>query len=208
MRTRVKMCGFTEPLAIAAAVSAGVDSIGLVLDPSPRQLSLDQAAELMAQIPPGVATVAVVGRPSLQELRQIHERLAPSWIQIMADALPSPAEAEGLRLIPAFEDSEDLVARVEAYLEQSADALPLVLVDGPRPGSGIRADWSRVLSLVPQTRLMLAGGIRADNVAEAIAKVGPYGVDLSSGIERERGIKDPQMVREFMAALRAAEVGE
>ena len=55
---------------------------------------------------------------------------------------------------------------------------------------------------------MLAGGIRADNVAEAIAKVRPYGVDLSSGIERERGIKDPQMVREFMAALRAAEVGE
>lgn len=205
MRVRVKICGFTEPEALDAAVQAGVDAVGFVLDPSPRQLSLQTAAQLIARVPPDVDTVAVVGRPELSELLKIHERLAPRWIQIMADALPSVQDRAGLRLIPAFEDGPDLVARVDAYAAQSDDPSPLILVDGPRPGSGLKADWSQLTGLSTRFRLVLAGGIRAENVREAVALVGPHGVDLSSGVERVRGLKDPQMIREFMAAVRAVE---
>jgi phosphoribosylanthranilate isomerase len=167
---------------------------------------MEVAAKLMAQVPPDVDTVVVVGRPSLPELLQIHSRLAPRWIQIMADALPPVRDRAGLRLIPAFEDGPDLGSRVAAYAEESGESIPLILVDGPRPGSGIQADWSRVVGLSTSTRLVLAGGIRADNVAAAIARVQPHGVDLSSGVERERGIKDAGMIREFMTAVRAVEV--
>lgn len=206
MRIRVKICGFTEPTALEVAVQAGVDAVGFVLDPSPRQLSMEVAAELMAQVPSDVDTVVVVGRPSLPELLRIHDRLAPRWIQIMADALPPVRDRAGLRLIPAFEDGPDLGSRVSAYAEESGESSPLILVDGPRPGSGIQADWSRVAGLSTSSRLVLAGGIRADNVTAAIARVGPHGVDLSSGVERERGIKDPALIREFMTAVRAVEV--
>lgn len=208
MRVRVKICGFSEPEALDAAVQAGVDAVGFVLDPSPRQLSMEVAARLIARVPPDVDTVAVVGRPDLKELLEIHERLAPRWIQIMADAMPPVADRAGLRLIPAFEDGADLVARVRSYTEMSGEAQPLLLVDGPRPGSGIQADWSRVAALASESRLVLAGGLRADNVAEAIAQVRPHGVDLSSGVERIRGVKDPDMIREFMAAVRATEVAQ
>jgi len=208
MRIRVKICGFVEPVALDAAIQAGVDAVGFVLDPSPRQLSLEDAAALIAAVPPDVDTVAVVGRPSLEELREIRERLAPRWIQIMADALPLVEARPGLRLIPAFQDGPDLLERVNTYQAETAQERPLVLVDGRQPGSGIQAEWDRVAALAEGTRLVLAGGICADNVAEAIASVKPYGIDLSSGVESVRGRKDPQLITEFMAAVRAAEAGQ
>ncbi len=208
MRVRVKICGFSEPEALEAAVQSGVDAVGFVLDPSPRQLSFEVAAALMAGVPSDVDTVVVMGRPDLREILQVRERLAPSWIQVMADALPPLAERSGLRLIPAFEDGADLYERVARYRSETDEERPLFLVDGPRPGSGVLAQWDRVLEAVGDARLMLAGGIRADNVADAIERVKPYAVDLSSGVERERGIKDPTLIKEFMAAVRAAEAAQ
>jgi len=203
MHIHIKICGFTEPVGLQAAIDAGVDSIGLVLDPSPRQLTLDQAAVLAQQIPEGVDLVAVCGRPALAEVSAIAEGLAPKYIQLMADALPAPEH--GFSIIPAFEDGKDLVERVAAYCRAQENPRPLVLADGPRPGSGVLADWNRVERIGASTRLMLAGGLSAENVGEAILRMRPYGVDVSSGVESAPGIKDPEKIRAFVAAVRRAE---
>lgn len=203
MHIHVKICGFTEPVGLLAAVEAGVDAVGLVLDPSPRQLSLDQAVELAQHVPEHVELVAVCGRPSLSEVKEIASRLKPTLIQLMADAMPDPAH--GFSILPAFEDGPNLLQRVHSYCAQHPDEAPLVLADGPRPGSGVAADWDRVAQLSRSTRLMLAGGLTPENVREAIQRMKPFGVDVSSGVERSRGHKDPDRVRAFVAAVRAAE---
>jgi phosphoribosylanthranilate isomerase len=199
----IKICGFTTPEGIAAAVEAGVDSIWLVLDPSPRQLTVERARELKAHIPEGVEVVAVCGRPTVEELRRIQRDLAPDSIQLMADALPS--ESLGIPILPAFEDGPDLIERVERYRAQLNEDRPLVLADGPNPGSGIAADWGRVEALTESTRLMIAGGLTPENVGDAIDQLRPFGVDVSSGVEQEVGRKSPQRIRDFVAAVRAAE---
>jgi len=204
MHIHVKICGFTEPTGLVAAIEAGVDSVGLVLDPSPRQLTIDQAVGLAQYVPDHVEVVAVCGRPSLSEVAEIAARLKPSWIQLMADAMPDPEH--GFSILPAFEDGPDLLQRVDAYVDQHPDDAPLVLADGPRPGSGVTADWDRVEQLSLSTRLMLAGGLTPENVGAAITRMKPYGVDVSSGVERSRGHKDPDRVRAFVAAVRAAEL--
>ncbi len=204
MHVHVKICGFTEPIGLKAAIDAGVDSVGLVLDPSPRQLSLDQAVDLARFVPDHVSLVAVCGRPSVSELTSIVQHLNPSFIQLMADSIPSPPL--GFSVIPAFEDGPDLLERVNAYCARSDEDRPVVLADGPRPGSGVLADWGRVEQISASTRLMLAGGLNPENVGDAIARMKPFGVDVSSGVERERGHKDPERVRAFVAAVRAAEV--
>jgi phosphoribosylanthranilate isomerase len=199
----IKICGFTEPKGLAAAIDAGVDSVGLVLDPSPRQLTLDQAVALRAFIPDSVALVAVCGRPSLEAVQRIQAELKPDWIQLMSDAVPDPSL--GYPIIPAFEDGEDLLERVQNYREWIGEERPLILADGPKPGSGIAANWDRVQSVASTTRLMIAGGLNPENVAAAIHQLQPYAVDVSSGVERERGVKDSELIRRFVAAVRGAE---
>ena len=203
MSIHIKICGFTEPEGLRVAIEAGVDSIGLVLDPSPRQLSLEQALALRAGIPDSVSLVAVCGRPSQDTVQRIQAELRPDWIQLMADSVP------GLTLscpiIPAFEDGEDLLDRVQNYRVRVGQDRPLILADGPKPGSGIPADWDRVQALAGTTRLMIAGGLNPDNVVEAIRRLKPYAVDVSSGVERERGVKDPELIRRFVSAVREAE---
>ena len=203
MSIHIKICGFTEPKGLAAAIDAGVDSVGLVLDPSPRQLTLKQAVSLREGIPETVDLVAVCGRPDLETIQRIQSELKPDWIQMMADSIPDPAL--GLSIIPAFEDGEDLVERVQAYVGRVEEARPLILADGPKPGSGIVANWDRVQPLTASTRLMIAGGLNPENVAAAIEQLQPYAVDVSSGVERERGLKDPELIRRFVAAVRGVE---
>ncbi len=203
MSLHIKICGFTTAEGIAAAVSAGVDSIGLVLDPSPRQLTLERAAELKALIPAEIDVVAVCGRPTETELSTIIDALQPDSIQLMADAMP--VREFSVPLLPAFEDGPDLLVRVEEFCARLNEERPVILADGPRPGSGERADWNRVQSLSDSTRLMIAGGLTPENVGEAIALLNPYGVDVSSGVERAPGHKDPRRVHEFVAAVRSAE---
>jgi len=199
----IKICGFTTEEGIEAAVAAGVNAIGLVLDPSPRQLTLERALALKALIPRGVDVVAVCGRPTSDEIREICEVLQPDTIQLMADALPNvPVDVP---VLPSFEDGPDLTQRVAHYAASLGRDRPLVLADGPKPGSGIRADWNRVSEISETTRLIIAGGLNPENVGDAIALLRPYGVDVSSGVERAVGCKDPQRIIDFVNSVRAAE---
>ncbi len=203
MRTHIKICGFTEPVGLQAAIDAGVDAVGLVLDPSPRQLSLTDAEQLRASVPDSVQLVAVCGRPDLDTIQEIHRVLRPDFIQLMADAMPDPKY--GLPILPAFEDGEDLEQRVRQYCVETAEERPLVLTDGPKPGSGILADWSRLHGLGEFTRLMIAGGLRPANVGDAVQRLRPWGVDVSSGVEASPGVKSPELIHAFVDAVRVAE---
>ena len=173
-----------------------------MLDPSPRRLSLDRALQLKERVPDDVDVVAVCGRPTERELNEISSVLQPDVIQMMADTvLPDGMVA---RWLLAFEDGADLADRVRRYAESSSDAEPIVLVDGPAPGSGITADWSRVGAIDVPHRLIIAGGLTPTNVGRAVRELQPYGVDVCSGVERSVGVKDPQQMAAFVAAVRAA----
>ena len=203
MSIHIKICGFTTVDGLKAAIDAGVDSVGFVLDPSPRQLSIPAAMELARHVPDHVSTVAVCGRPDLAYVQEIAAVMQPDWIQLMSEAVPDPSL--GLPILPAFEDGEDLEARVRAYADRIGEDRPLVLADGPKPGSGIVADWRRVESICDWTRLIIAGGLKPDNVGEAIGRLQPWGVDVSSGVEQAPGIKCPDKIQAFVEAVQSAE---
>lgn len=178
-------------------------AIGLVLDPSPRKLSIARAKELKSRVPDHIDVVAVCGRPSLAELEAIVASLQPDVVQLMADAaVPQTVDANWLF---AFDDGPDLQERIDRYGALVTSARPIVLVDGPQPGSGVPADWTRVQALSGDHRLIIAGGLNAGNVGAAIHALNPYGVDVCSGVERSVGVKDPDRMAAFVAAVHEAE---
>lgn len=155
----------------------------------------------MEMVPDHVETVAVVGRPDRATLLSIWESLRPDCLQIMADAMPQDDLALQLPLLPAFPDGPELHRQVDAYLKHKNDPGTQVLADSAQPGTGILTDWTRVAALRSRCRLILAGGLKPSNVADAIAQVQPWGVDLCSGVESAPGVKDPALIDAFMTAV-------
>jgi phosphoribosylanthranilate isomerase len=192
----IKICGLRTTAAIEVAAAAGADAVGFVFhDASPRNLSLATARELQRAVPPGVERVAVFLRPSQARVDAVLDAIEPDWLQTDAGDLPGLRLPEALRVLPVLRDRP--VDRA---------ALPgRVLFEGSRSGAGERADWSAAADLARRTQLVLAGGLHAANVAEALATVRPFGVDVSSGVERERGVKDATLIREFIRTARATE---
>ena len=192
----IKICGLRTAEAIATAAAAGADAVGFVFhEPSPRHLAPDAARELQRAVPAGVERVAVFLRPSQALVDAVLEAIAPDWVQADAADLATLALPPGQRLLPVL---------------RSGGTLPVplprrCLLEGPRSGSGERADWPEAARLARETQLVLAGGLDAANVAAAVRQVRPFGVDVSSGVERERGVKDVTRIREFIGAAREAE---
>jgi phosphoribosylanthranilate isomerase len=192
----VKICGLTDARAIDAAVEAGADALGFVFAKSPREITAARACELCRPVPQSMLRIAVMHHPSADQLADVIDRFAPDWIQTDAEdlaALPAPASA---RFVPVFRDGGT----------QAMTEFPSRLVfEGKISGSGTTADWDEAQRVAAGAELILAGGLDADNVAAAIASVRPWGVDVSSGVEYERGRKDPRKIREFVARVRAEE---
>ena len=157
----------------------------------------------METVPDHVETVAVVGRPDRATLLSIWESLRPDCLQIMADAMPEDDLSQRLPLLPAFPDGPELHRQVDDYLAIKGDPKTQVLADSAHPGTGVMTDWERVAALRSRCRLILAGGLKPSNVAEAIAHVQPWGVDLCSGVEAAPGVKDPELIEAFMDAVKA-----
>lgn len=206
-RTRIKFCGMTRVQDVELAVELGVDFIGLVFAPhSPRSLSLEQAAELRALVPAGIGVVALCMDQWLDEVRAIVEAVQPDVLQFHGDEIDAFAVQFGLPYWKAIAmGGADIDATTEFARFPSASAF---LLDGhgvgEQGGSGKSFDWN----LMPQATdkpLLLAGGLTADNVGLAIATAHPWGVDVSSGIESARGVKDTKKMRAFVAAVRAAD---
>jgi phosphoribosylanthranilate isomerase len=189
----IKICGMTTPAAVAAALDAHVDAVGFVFAESVRRLTPEAAARLAAPARGKLACVAVTRHPSQQALDEILEVFRPDVLQTDAldlTTLRIPAELPRLPVLRGTPSSGSLPTRI--------------LFEGLASGTGKTCDWSSARPLARRTELILAGGLRADNVAAAIADVQPFGVDVSSGVESRPGIKSPAEIARFAHAARAA----
>jgi phosphoribosylanthranilate isomerase len=189
----IKICGMTTPEAVAAALDAQVDAIGFVFADSVRRLTPEAAARLAAPARGKLACVAVTRHPSQQALDEILEIFRPDVLQTDAADLATlrvPAELQRLPVLRSI---------------SSSGAVPVrILFEGLASGTGRTCDWGSARQLARRTELILAGGLRTDNVAAAITEVQPFGVDVSSGVESRPGIKSPAEIARFAHAARAA----
>ncbi len=201
---RIKICGITRVEDALAAADAGADAIGLVFyAKSPRAVSIAQARAILAALPPFVTSVGLFVDASRCELNEILEALPLDLLQFHGDE--TPAECEGFRrpYLKALRvrPGEDLAARVAAY-SGAAGVLLDTYVAGVPGGTGEAFDWSLVPPGLAKP-VILAGGLTAQNVAEGIARVRPYAVDVSGGVEASKGIKDARKIQDFVRACRA-----
>ena len=199
---RVKVCGVMRPEDARAAEMAGADAVGVILwARSPRRLALDAAAAVLAPLGPFVQRVGVVVDAPADFVHEAIARLRLGAVQFHGNEEPAfigPFKAR-VAVIRAVSYGPGLV--LERLQRMPADA---VLVDGLRPGSGEAFDWSQAARLRSLDRWVLAGGLTPDNVAAAIRALDPMGVDVASGVESARGVKDHEAVRRFVAAAKAA----
>ncbi len=191
----IKVCGMTTPEAVEAAVVAGVDAVGFVFAKSVRRVDPATARALAAPARGRVACVAVTRHPEARALEEIQAVFAPDLLQ--TDAIDLAALPPGAIRCPVLP-----VLRAGAALPEPLPAR--LLFEGPVSGSGETADWECAGELATRTELVLAGGLRTTNVAAAIDRVRPYGVDVSSGVESQPGVKSPREILEFVKAARAA----
>ena len=199
---KIKICGIRDPRSAAAAVTAGADAIGFVFAESPRRVSPREASRIAADLPVDIETVAVFRQPSLDEVRRVLDEFSGITVQAEPDA--DLVAAYGCHLLPVLHDGDDL----ETEAAMVPLELPLLLEAAGRGGRGIQPDWSRARLLARQRRTMLAGGLHADNVLDAIRAVRPWGVDVSSGVETSPGVKSPDLIARFVQAVRSSEVEE
>ena len=189
----IKICGLSSAEAVAAAVNAGADAIGFVFAPSVRQVSATQAAALVRGVPTRVQRVAVMRHPSQQLVDEVCATFGPDVLQTDWDDLAKLRLPETLQVLPVVRDGDVIEA-----------APSRLLYEGRVSGSGATADWAAAQRLASRSQLVLAGGLNAANVATAIATVRPFGVDVSSGVERAPGIKDAAKIEAFIHAAREA----
>jgi phosphoribosylanthranilate isomerase len=204
-RTRIKFCGLTRAEDVDLAVELGVDALGFVLYPqSPRFVSDQQMAALVSRVPAFVTTVGLFVDAPSSTILQTLDSVALSALQFHGEESAEECERYRLPWLKAarVRPGLDLLEFSRHY--PGAQALLLdAFVEG-YGGAGERFDWSLVPNEVAP-RAVLSGGLSALNVGEAIARVRPYAVDVSSGIELSKGIKDPQRMRQFVAAVRRAD---
>jgi phosphoribosylanthranilate isomerase len=206
VRTRIKVCGITRADDARAAALAGVDAIGLVFyPPSPRFLSVEWARQLAIELPAFVSTVALFVNPSAAEVYTVLERVRPAVLQFHGEEDPVFCAQFGVPYIKAcrVRPGVDLLE----YLRPFAGAAGWLLDSHVEEygGVGESFDWS----LVPAERirpLVLSGGLTRENVGEAIRRVRPWAVDVSSGVESSKGIKDAARIAAFIAEVRDADV--
>lgn len=195
----VKVCGLSTPDAVRSAVGAGADAVGFVLTRSPREVSPAQVQELRAEVPDGIAAVGVFRYEPAGDAIALARQAGLSWVQLHGDRTPADVQAvhdAGMKLIRAVTMDSD----AEAFASWGEE---LLLIDAAVPGSGEAWDYSSVRAKGLEGRdWLLAGGLDQTNVAEAAATAGAWGVDVSSGVESSRGIKDPAKIRAFVAAAK------
>ncbi len=190
----IKICGLSTPDGVSAAVAAGADALGFVFARSPRRVTPEQARALCGGLEERVIRVAVMRHPSAREWEHVREIFEPDWLQTDAEDF-AVLERLDCDLLPVYRSAN---RDRERWPER-------ILFEGARSGHGERADWTGAARVAARTRVILAGGLDVDNVVEAIETVQPWGVDVSSGVERSRGVKDPAKIGEFIARVRAAE---
>lgn len=203
MPTRVKICGITRPEDGLAAARAGAHAIGLVFHPaSPRYVSVAQAQAVVAALPPLVSVVGLFVDAGRERIADVLSRVPLDLVQFHGAEPADECQSYGRRYLKALHVREgvDLAAQAAAY-HDAAGLLLDAFVPGVPGGSGRSFDWAAVPAGLPRP-LLLAGGLDAGNVAQAIRRVRPWAVDVSSGVESAPGIKDAGRMGAFMQAVR------
>ena len=200
-RTRIKICGITSVEMALASAEAGADAIGLVFaSGSPRYVLPGPAQRIARALPPLISAIGVFVNPSDPDL----QNWRGAWVQMHGKEEESQLARVALtrRIIKGVQFDPVQVRRWERCPHVSA-----LLIDGSSGGTGAVFDHSALIAMMPAltTPVILAGGLTVNNVGEAVRAVRPLGVDVSSGVESSKGVKDAGMIREFCAAVRAAD---
>lgn len=198
-RTRVKICGITRPEDALVAVDLGVDALGLVFyAPSPRNVTIATAADIARQIPAFVSVVGLFVNAEPSFVEEVIANVGLSLLQFHGDETLEDCERFGLPYIKAIRVKAD--TNLVQYARDFTSAKALLLdtyTEGVAGGTGQMFDWNLIPSALPKP-VILAGGLQANNVAQAIRQVKPYAVDVSGGVEATKGIKDAQKIAAFM----------
>jgi phosphoribosylanthranilate isomerase len=193
----VKVCGITSSEDALFALAMGADAIGFVFAPSSRQVTPDTARDIVRQLPEGAVAVGVFRDERPERILDVIEHVRLRGVQLHGHETSGEAAVVRRRtgfLVQAFGAGDPRLARIDDY---DVDA---VLLDSSTPGSGVVFDWSTAAPYTAGRRVIVAGGLTAENVADAVAQVRPWGVDVSSGVEAAPGRKDPVEVRRFVSA--------
>jgi phosphoribosylanthranilate isomerase len=206
MRTRIKICGLKTPDTVDAVIDAGADAIGFNLyPPSVRSIDLQTLAALTQRVPAFVSTVVLFVNPTPEEVRAAISAARIDLLQFHGNEPPEFCEQFGKPFMKAFavDESFDLLKSKQIY--SNAAALLLDTPSAGHGGSGKTFNWQLInttsTSNVAAPRLVLSGGLTAANVADATNAVHPFAVDVSSGVESSRGVKDSKLIYEFCAAV-------
>ena len=191
----VKICGLGTEEHVRAAVDAGADAVGFVFAESVRRVDPAHAAEISNAVPDTIKRVAVMLHPTNDEWQDVLQGFGPDVLQTDAGDFADLDVPPDVECWPVYREGQavsDIVTDTFLY-------------EGPKSGQGETVDWQRAAEVAEQGNMILAGGLGVANVAEAIATVRPFGVDVSSAVESAPGQKDAGLIREFISAARAAE---
>jgi phosphoribosylanthranilate isomerase len=212
VRIRVKICGFRHPDDVVRVRGLDIDAVGVVLDAGPTQVSAERARTILARAADLDAEVVAVAGPA--DAARVRGLLRAGFdrVQAVLDASARAALPPQTPVLPVFFDDEDLVSRMSAFFEAAppaeldAGAWGRANVDGRGGGGrGRAADWGRAAEAARRFPLTLSGGLTAENVGDAIRRVRPVAVDVSSYTEGHDGRKSPERIARFVEAVRAAE---
>lgn len=197
----VKICGITSEADALLAVGLGADALGFIFAPSPRQVSVRAVQQIVDRLPRDVLTVGVFRNESPERVVQVVNTIGLRAAQLHGQETAAQTRWVAERVpvtIRAFSAGHPDIPKAAAW------GVTAVMVDSASPGSGEVFDWRLAEGVVDPNRLIVSGGLDADNVGDAVAHLRPYGVDVCSGVEAEPGRKDPRRLRAFVVAARRA----
>jgi len=196
MNTLVKICGLTNSADVKAAVAAGADAIGFVFhESSPRNVTPTKAAQLAADVPQDVLRVAVMMHPAPKLWQEVVATFHPDVLQTDHADYSNLNVADNIETWPVYREG---LKGPDTFLAET------FVYEGQSSGQGKTVDWKLAAQLAGCGRMILAGGLNSENVAQAIAQVRPFGVDVSSGVESRPGKKDAAKIAAFISAAKAA----
>jgi len=196
MSVLVKICGLRNAADVTAAVDAGADAIGFVFAESVRRVTAAEAAKATAQLRTDIRKVAVMRHPSNEEWQEVLLEFRPDLLQTDIEDFETLDVPDAVQRLPVIR---------EGHVVLNEELPDVFIYEGASSGQGEIVDWKRAAGIAARGKMILAGGLSAQNIGEAIATVRPFGVDVSSAVETEPGVKNPELIQEFIDAVRAAE---
>ncbi len=194
MSCLIKICGLQHVATVDAAVQAGTDAVGFVFAKSVRQVTARHAAFIAANVPEHVLRVAVMMHPTCDEWEEVQTIFCPDVLQ---------TDAQDFQTLDVPDDIARWPVLREGDVAENGQLPSTFVYEGKSSGQGETVDWNVAAGFAARSRLILAGGLSRQNVAEAIRQVGPFGVDVSSAVESSPGEKDPDLIRAFIETVRA-----